>query len=265
MPCTLSCGVPHARCDGADAFVAGALYERAIGYTHKAEKIHVLKDGTVVRVPYIQHYPPDIPALNFFLANRQRDLWRHDPVAGDPNINFSLEQLVLDSMKLREADEAKAKVIEHEPTEPEKTKGSAKSIESWSNINYVRSTLEPYPSLNPSKPVAKRHIPSGAACPPAGRHRQFARAIESVNLEPEPALGGAGLEEAATSLGCNSVRASHARARARAEDDETAGPPPVAQQLEQLRRQHGVAALAALALLDPQRHALGGPAGRASL
>jgi hypothetical protein len=216
-------------------------------------------------VPYIQHYPPDIPALNFFLANRQRDLWRHDPVAGDLNINFSLEQLVLDSMKLREADEAKAKVIEHEPTEPEKTKGSAKSIESWSNINYVRSTLEPYPSLNPSKPVAKRHIPSGAACPPAGRHRQFARAIESVNLEPEPALGGAGLEEAATSLGCNSVRASHARARARAEDDETAGPPPVAQQLEQLRRQHGVAALAALALLDPQRHALGGPAGRASL
>jgi hypothetical protein len=83
----------------------------------------VLKDGTVVRVPYIQHYPPDTPALNFFLANRQRDLWRRNPVAGDLNINFSLEQLVLGSMKLREADEAKARVIEHEPTEPEKTKG----------------------------------------------------------------------------------------------------------------------------------------------
>jgi hypothetical protein len=106
--------------DGADAAIAGALYKRAIGYSHKAEKIHVLKDGTVVRVPYIQHYPPDTPALNFFLANRQRDLWRRDPVAGDLNINFSLEQLVLDSMKLREADEAKAKVIEHEPTKPEK-------------------------------------------------------------------------------------------------------------------------------------------------
>jgi hypothetical protein len=33
--------------------------------------------------------------------------------------------------------------------------------------------------------------------------------------------------------------------------------PPVAQQLEQLRRQHGIAVLAALALLDPQQHALG--------
>ena len=33
--------------------------------------------------------------------------------------------------------------------------------------------------------------------------------------------------------------------------------PPVAQQLEQLRRQHGVAILATLALLDPQQHALG--------
>jgi hypothetical protein len=45
--------------DGADAAIAGALYKRAIGYSHQAEKIHVLKDGTVVRVPYIQHYPPD--------------------------------------------------------------------------------------------------------------------------------------------------------------------------------------------------------------
>jgi hypothetical protein len=106
--------------DGADAAVAGALYQRAIGYSHPAEKIHFDKDGNVHRAPYIQHYPPDTPALNFFLANRQRDLWRRDPVAGDLNINVSLEQLVLDSMKLREADEAKAKVIEHEPTEPEK-------------------------------------------------------------------------------------------------------------------------------------------------
>src|SRR5215831_13163743 len=34
-------------------------------------------------------------------------------------------------------------------------------------------------------------------------------------------------------------------------------PPPGAQQLEQLRRQHGVAVLAALTLLDAQQHALG--------
>jgi hypothetical protein len=101
--------------DRADAAVAGALYKRALGYSHPAEKIHVLKDGTVVRVPYTQHYPPDTAALNFFLANRQRDLWRRDPVAGDLNINLSLEQLVLGAIKLRESE--KAKVIEHEPTQ----------------------------------------------------------------------------------------------------------------------------------------------------
>jgi hypothetical protein len=33
--------------------------------------------------------------------------------------------------------------------------------------------------------------------------------------------------------------------------------PPVAQQLQKLRRQHGKTVLAALALLDPQYHALG--------
>ena len=54
--------------------------------------------------------------MNFFLANRQRDLWRHDPVAGDVNINLSLEQLVLEAIKLRE--EERAKTIEHEPAAP---------------------------------------------------------------------------------------------------------------------------------------------------
>jgi hypothetical protein len=108
--------------DEADSKVAKALYERAMGYEHPAEKIFLSKTGQVVRVRYIQHYPPDTAALTFFLANRQRELWRRDPIGGDVNINLSLEQLVLDSIKLREADEAKAKVIEHEPTKPEKTK-----------------------------------------------------------------------------------------------------------------------------------------------
>ena|SRR6516162_3360094 len=34
-------------------------------------------------------------------------------------------------------------------------------------------------------------------------------------------------------------------------------PPPLTQQFEQLRRQHGMAILAALALFDPKQHALG--------
>jgi hypothetical protein len=105
----------------ADAAVAGALYKRAMGYSHPAEKIHVTKDGDVIKVPYTQHYPPDTAALNFFLANRQRELWRRDPAGGDVNVNLSLHDLVMGAIKLREAEKADPKLIEHapEPTERE--------------------------------------------------------------------------------------------------------------------------------------------------
>jgi hypothetical protein len=107
--------------DRADAAVAGALYKRAMGYSHPAEKIHVTKDGDVIKVPYTQHYPPDTAALNFFLANRQRELWRRDPAGGDVNVNLSLHDLVMGAIKLREAEKADPKLIEHapEPTERE--------------------------------------------------------------------------------------------------------------------------------------------------
>src|SRR5262245_1570478 len=50
----------------ADAKVAQALYRRAIGYRHKAEKIFILKDGTIVRAAYTEHYPPDVVACIFW-------------------------------------------------------------------------------------------------------------------------------------------------------------------------------------------------------
>lgn len=53
--------------------VARSLYERATGYNHKAEHISVvsrgpLADPAVVRVPYMEHYPPDVGAAKFWLA-----------------------------------------------------------------------------------------------------------------------------------------------------------------------------------------------------
>jgi hypothetical protein len=102
--------------DQADSKVAGALYERALGYSHPAEKIFVTKEGRVVKVPYIQHYPPDTAALTFFLSNRQRELWRRDPGGGQINLNISLEQVVLNALKLRER-RAKGKEIERATAE----------------------------------------------------------------------------------------------------------------------------------------------------
>lgn len=60
----------------ADDAVERSLYERATGYSHEAVKIHVLKDGQVVQVPYREHYPPDPTSMIFWLKNRRRDLWR---------------------------------------------------------------------------------------------------------------------------------------------------------------------------------------------
>jgi hypothetical protein len=98
--------------DEADAKIAKALYQRAMGYSHPAEKIHVTKDGDVVKVPYTQHYPPDSAALAFYLSNRSRAMWRTKPDSAI-NISLSWEQLVLDSLKLEASD--KAKMLEHEP------------------------------------------------------------------------------------------------------------------------------------------------------
>jgi hypothetical protein len=102
--------------DEADAKVAKALYQRAIGYSHPAEKLHFDKDGNVHRARYIQHYPPDTAAAAFYLSNRSRAMWRTKP-DGEINVNISLEQLVLGAIKLRESEQAK--VIENKPQDTE--------------------------------------------------------------------------------------------------------------------------------------------------
>lgn len=59
----------------ADAEVADRLYQRAIGYSHKAEKIMIVANQ-VVREEYTEHYPPDTPAASLWLRNRQPTKWR---------------------------------------------------------------------------------------------------------------------------------------------------------------------------------------------
>ncbi len=100
--------------DRADAKVAKALYKRAIGYSHPAVKIHVTKDGDVLKVPYIQHYPPDAQALSFYLTNRSRALWWNKPTAG-LDLTASLEQLILAAVEKRAKREPKT--IEHQPAD----------------------------------------------------------------------------------------------------------------------------------------------------
>lgn len=62
----------------ADANVSKSLYRRAIGYSHKEEKIFC-SEGEVIRADTIKHYPPETVACIFWLKNRRPDLWRDKP------------------------------------------------------------------------------------------------------------------------------------------------------------------------------------------
>ncbi|ASC05220.1 terminase [Acetobacter pasteurianus] len=61
--------------DLADAEVADRLFQRALGYSHKAVKIFN-DQGRPLVVDYEEHYPPDTAAGIFWLKNRQKDKWR---------------------------------------------------------------------------------------------------------------------------------------------------------------------------------------------
>ena len=53
----------------ADAEVANSLYQRALGYEHKEDKIFN-DSGSPLVVPTTKHYPPDSTACLFWLKNR---------------------------------------------------------------------------------------------------------------------------------------------------------------------------------------------------
>jgi len=61
--------------EAADNMVERALFHRAIGYEHPAEKIFN-NNGTIVRAETVEHYPPDTAAAFIWLKNRKPKSWR---------------------------------------------------------------------------------------------------------------------------------------------------------------------------------------------
>lgn len=59
-----------------DAKVERSLYERALGYSVKTEKIFCTKFGEIVRAETVEHYPPDPTSMIFWLKNRKPQEWR---------------------------------------------------------------------------------------------------------------------------------------------------------------------------------------------
>lgn len=61
--------------------VENALYERAIGYSHKETQVKVVSDGKdmgsrIERVNIDKNYPPDTRACEFWLMNRDPKNWK---------------------------------------------------------------------------------------------------------------------------------------------------------------------------------------------
>lgn len=61
--------------DAADERVENSLYRRAVGYSFDAIKINQY-EGKAVITPYVEHVPPDIGAIQFWLKNRRKEEWR---------------------------------------------------------------------------------------------------------------------------------------------------------------------------------------------
>lgn len=52
-----------------------SLYHRAKGYSHPAVKIMQF-EGQPIKVPYTEHYPPDVKACELWLTNRDSKRWK---------------------------------------------------------------------------------------------------------------------------------------------------------------------------------------------
>lgn len=93
-----------------DHRVERSLYQRAVGYTFKSEKIFNNK-GAIVRAPCVEHVPPDVTAQIFWLKNRKRDEWR-DKQDHEHTHNLTISQEFEGFVRsLMGGDQAK--VIEH--------------------------------------------------------------------------------------------------------------------------------------------------------
>lgn len=85
----------------ADATIAQSLYHRANGYSHLEEKIFN-NGGEIVRAQTMKHYPPDTKACEFWLKNRQPDMWR-EKVEIDTTGMGAFKDTEVDGMNREEA------------------------------------------------------------------------------------------------------------------------------------------------------------------
>ena len=86
--------------------VKSAYFSRAVGYTYESEKVQILANGTVVRVPIVEHVPPDTGAAWNLMKNLEPNA-RRDKNETKVEGSFNLADIVELSMQRREAKATK--------------------------------------------------------------------------------------------------------------------------------------------------------------
>jgi len=81
----------------ADSQIANALFHRAKGYKHRETKIATYEGVISDEKEYDKHYPPDVKACQFWLKNRQPELWREKmevdhTTDGKPITGFEIQE-----------------------------------------------------------------------------------------------------------------------------------------------------------------------------
>lgn len=59
----------------ASSKIVVSLFQRAIGYSHKEEKVFC-QDGEIITYETTKHYPPEVKAITLWLKNKYPELWK---------------------------------------------------------------------------------------------------------------------------------------------------------------------------------------------
>lgn len=110
----------------ADAKVATALFQKAIGYSHPDVHISNYK-GMITETEITKHYPPDTAAAIFWLKNRTRqldqpwnDVFKHEmsgPGGGAIDINATIDTKGMDPEEIIKLCELGLKIQDSKKTE----------------------------------------------------------------------------------------------------------------------------------------------------
>lgn len=133
----------------ADAEVAAALRQRALGMTVREEKAFVdPRTGEVRKTTLLKEIPPSEVAAMMWLSNRQPDYWRHRSAIDLKNSDGSFEAFGEALCRQGKALEAEYRVVEPRPAPPSPTSASGEAA----------TGPPPHPPLAPSQDAAGAKI-----------------------------------------------------------------------------------------------------------